>query len=756
MILKLALSTLVVMLLICSWPMPAQADGVIIPEPPPHVPPVRVPNLTIKYHRVTVTIDNQVATTKIDQVFVNESPYDVEGTYIFPLPEDASISDFAMYVDGKRLSAEVLDADEARSIYEDIVRQRRDPAILEYIGRSAFRARIYPIPAHSEKRVQLEYSQILAMDQGVVRYVYPLSTEKFSPRPLEEAVVTIRLRSEEPIKSIYCSSHDVAIDRRGDHNATISYEEYNVVPDKDFELYYTISPEDFGLNLLSYRRKDEDGFFLLLISPKIEVTQQEIVAKDVVVVLDTSGSMRGEKINQAKEALDFILDNLNPEDRFNIISFSTGVHAYADQLVPASESKDARRFVRDLRAVGGTNINRALLDALDQAQGERPQAQGGRPQDQGGRPQIIIFLTDGLATEGVIETERIIFNVREAASESARIFTFGLGDDVHTILLDTIAQEHKGASAYVRPGQDIEAEVSRFYAKVSSPLLADLYLDFGGIRVEDVYPYPLPDLFAGTQLIVVGRYRRGGNADITLRGTIDGIEREYLYRENHFRNEGGASFIPRLWATRKVGYLLSEIRLHGENRELIDEIVEVSVRYGIVTPYTSFLIDEEEDALTDAGRERLAAQEMAPTANAARAPAFGAGAVEKSVTQESLRTAHSVPGSTHEQVKHMRDKSFILREEIWTDTTFDPSRMKTTRLAFGSDAYFSLLSIHLEWGAYFSLGEEVIVVLDGEVYQVVRGDQGVEHNPSTTPIPSPIYSDHLLQHIWQWIRGLLD
>jgi len=503
------------------------------------------------------------------------------------------------------------------------------------------------------------------------------------------------------------------------------------------------------LNLLSYRRKEEDGFFLLLISPKIEVTQQEIVAKDVVMVLDTSGSMRGEKISQAKEALEFILDNLNPEDRFNIVVFSTGVHAYADQLVPASESREARRFVRDLRAVGGTNINRALLEALDQAQGEHPQSQGGRP-------QIIIFLTDGLATEGVIETERIISNVRKAASESARIFTFGVGDDVHTILLDTVAQEHRGASAYVRPGQNIEAEVSNFYAKVSSPLLADLVLDFGGVRVEDVYPYSLPDLFAGTQLIIVGRYRHGGNADIALRGTIDGHEQEFLYRENHFRNEGGASFIPRLWATRKVGYLLSEIRLHGEDRELVDEIVDLSVRYGIVTPYTSFLIDEEEDALTDAGRERLAAQEMAPTANAARAPAFGAGAVDKSVAQESLRTAHSVPGSTHEQVKHMRDKSFILREGIWTDTTFDPSKMKTTRLAFGSDAYFGLLASHPEWGSYFSLGEEVIVVLEGEVYQIVRGDQDVGHDPSPTPTASPIYSDHLLQHIWQWIQGLLD
>ena len=733
---KITLAIAIGVLLICSWPLPAQADGVIIPEPPPDVPPIRVPNLTIKYHRVTVTIDNQVATTKIDQVFVNESRYDVEGTYIFPLPEDASVSDFAMYVDGKRLSADVLDADEARSIYEDIVRQRRDPAILEYIGRNAFRARIYPIPAHSEKRVQLEYSQILAMDQGIVRYVYPLSTEKFSPRPLEEAVVTVRLSSEEPIKSIYCPSHDVAIDRRDDYNASVSYEEYDVVPDKDFELYYTVSPEDFALNLLNYRRKGEDGFFLLLISPKIEVTEQEIVAKDVIVVLDTSGSMRGEKITQAKEALEFILDNLNEEDCFNIVSFSTGVHTYADRLVPASEAKEARRFVRDLRAVGGTNINRALLDSLDQAQGERP--------------QIIIFLTDGLATEGVVETVQIISNVKKAASESARVFTFGVGDDVNTILLDTVAQEHKGASAYVRPGQNIEAEVSNFYAKVSSPLLADLSLDFGGIRVEDVYPYPLPDLFAGAQLVVVGRYRRGGNTDIALRGTIDGLERDFLYRENHFSNEGGTSFIPRLWATRKVGYLLNEIRLHGENRELIDEIVDLSVRYGIVTPYTSFLIDEEEDALTAAGRERLASREMDSTAGAAPAPAFGAGAVEKSVDQENLRTARSVPGSTHEQVKHMRDKSFVLREGIWTDTTFDPSNMKTTRLAFGSDAYFNLLTSHPTWGAYFSLGEEVIVVLDGKAYQVSASSASAE------PPEPPIYSDTLLQRFWQWVQGILD
>jgi len=703
---KTILAAVTVILAICCAPVTVWADGVIIPDPPPHIPTVRIPNLTIKYHRVTVTIDNQVATTKIDQVFVNESGYDVEGTYIFPLPDDAAVSDFAMYVDGQRLSGEVLDADEAREIYEGIVRERRDPAILEYVGRNAFRARVYPIPARSEKRVQLEYSQILTMDQGLVRYVYPLSTEKFSPRPLEEASISIRLRSEEPIKSVYCSTHAVAIDRPDDHNASVSYEEYDVVPDKDFDLYYTISEEDFGLNLLSYRRRDEDGFFLLLISPKIEVTEQEVVAKDVILVLDTSGSMRGEKLTQAKEALEFILDSLNEDDRFNIISFSTGVHSYAEQLVPASESSAARRFVRDLRAVGGTNINRALLEALEFAAGERP--------------QIIMFLTDGLATEG------------------------------------TVAQEHRGASAYVRPGEDIEAQVSSFYAKVSSPLLADLELDFGSIRVEDTYPYPLPDLFAGTQLVAVGRYRNSGGTDIIMHGTVDGMEQEFVYPENYLRHEGGASFIPRLWATRKVGYLLNEVRLHGETRELIDEIVDLSVRYGIITPYTSFLIDEQDDALTDSGREAIVAREMIASGPATEAPAFGAGAVQKSVTQNNLRTARSASTSKHEQVKYVGDKTFVLRENTWTDTTFDPSRMKPTRLAFGGKEYFGLLTDHPEWGAWFSVGEDLIVVLDGEAYEVSSSPTVPEAAPDPTSDPPRLYSDNLIQRFWRWVEDVFD
>ncbi|MGQ9626056.1 MAG: VIT domain-containing protein [Anaerolineae bacterium] len=686
---------------------PALADGIIIPEPPPHVPITEVPNLTIKYHRVKVTVEDQVATTHVDQVFVNEMPYEVEGTYIFPLPEEVSISEFAMYVDGERIEGRIMDKDEARRIYEDIVRSRKDPALLEYIGRNAFQARIFPIPPNGERRVELEYSEILPMEQGLVKYRYPLDTERFSARPIEEVSISMEVRSQEAVKAIYSSSHEIAVDRISDYHFRVGYEEYDVQPDRDFELYYSVSEEDIGLNLLSYRPSGEDGFFLLLVAPRLEVEEKEVVAKDVIFVLDTSGSMKGEKLDQAKEAVEFVLDNLGERDRFNIIAFSTGLSLYAEELVPATEGAEAKRFVQKLRAAGGTDINRALLEALSLAEDEE-------------RPLVIIFLTDGLPTEGEVESDRIIRNVDEAAGPQVRLFAFGVGDDVNAILLDTIAQEHRGASAYVRPGQRIDEEVSAFYAKISAPFLADLKLDFGEIGVEDTYPYPLPDLFIGSQLVLVGRYRQGGSTTITLSGETGGKVQEFTYEDINFRDRGGEPFIARLWATRKIGYLLNQIRLHGESRELVEEIVDLALRYGIVTPYTSFLVEEGVDVLRRERRDAVIEGER--QFFRAPAPEAGAPAVEMALEHEALRKAETVGQATAAEVKNVRDKAFILKDGIWIDTTYDPDRMETVKIGFGSETYFAFLAAHPEWGPYFALGEHIIVVLEGQAYEVMEGD----------------------------------
>jgi Ca-activated chloride channel family protein len=717
----------------------AYADGVVIVEPPPGVPAPRAPNLVVEYHRVSVEITDQVATTDVDQVFLNDTQYDLEGIYVFPLPEEAAISEFAMYVDGERWEGEILPREEARQIYEDIVRRRLDPALLEYVGRDTFKASIFPIEPGDERKVELTYSQILDNEGGLIKYVYPLDTERFSAQPLEEVVISVKVRSAQPIRAIYSPSHDVAIDRIDEHTVNVSFEASDVLPDRDFELYYTVSDDEFGLNLLSYRESGEDGFFLLLLAPTVEVDEREVVAKDVILVLDTSGSMEGEKIEQAKGALEFILEHLNPEDRFNIVAFSTGVRVYEREPQPATRADQAQRFIDDLRAVGGTNIDLALAEALAMANGERP--------------QIVIFLTDGLPTEGVTDTDRIVADVDRQISENVRVFTFGVGDDVNTFLLDTVAQDNRGASSYVHPQESIEEEVSSFYAKVSMPLLANVELDFGDLRVEDTYPYPLPDLFAGTQLVVVGRYREGGRTDVVLRGEVNGEEQRFVYENLKFSNQGGEEFIPRLWATRKIGYLLNEIRLHGEGRELIDEIVDLSVRYGIMTPYTSFLVEEEQDIFTPEGREE-AAHEMWMQATAMPAPAVGAGAVEDAENREALRSTDKAADGG-EQVKYAGDKVFVLRENIWTDTTYDSS-MDTVKVGFGSEDYFGLIAAHPDWGHYFSVGQEVIVVLDGTAYQVSEGDFPSIDIPVDMPSPDTATSPwDLLAQLIEWVMSLL-
>jgi Ca-activated chloride channel family protein len=717
--------SIVVTVLLLNFAQPALADGVIIPDPPPlpDLSPLRETWLTICYHRVTVTIEDQVAVTRVEQEFLNEHDWEAEGTYIFPLPEGAAVSEFIMWVDGTPVEGKILEAGEARQIYEDIVRRRRDPALLEYVGRGAVQARIFPIPPGGSRKVELEYSQVLPVENGLVRYVYPLNTEKFSARPLEDVSVRVEVRSRDAMHALYSPTHQdrIYVERDGDYRALVGYEESDVLPDQDFELVYTVSQEDVGLNVLTYRDAPDDGFFLLLVAPTVEVEKGRVIPRDVFLVLDTSGSMEGEKIEQAQEALIYVLEHLNTEDRFNVIGFSTGLQQYGRGLRPASEAREAAEWVRRLEAVGGTDINRALLEALAQADPERT--------------TVLIFLTDGLPTEGVTEIERILANVESAAPGNVRLFPFGVGDDVNTVLLDTLAEQQRGATGYVRPDERIDEEVSAFYAKISTPVLADIELDFGDVLVEDIYPYPLPDLFAGTQLILVGRYRDDGGAQIKLTGHVYGEQREFTY-EGYFRTDGGDEFIPRLWATRKIGHLLTQIRLHGEKREWVDAIVSLSVRYGIITPYTSFLI-EEDDILTAEGQEDAIEKFLVmPTPSA-----YGAPAAEAAAEQAEMREAEAVSGGTMPEeaaqvVRLVGSKTFKLQDHVWTDTAFDPSRMTTIQVGFGSDDYFDLLVSRPEWGTYLALGERVVFVAEGEAYEVVVGEtEPVEVPPTHTAEP---------------------
>lgn len=660
------------------------ADGIIIP-------PQGV-EISVKYHRVTVEITDQIAHTEIDQVFLNDTDIDsVEGMYIFPLPKDASFSNFSMYVDDEEVKAKVYDADSARAIYESIVRRNLDPALLEYVGRGLFQARVYPILAKGEKRIKIAYSELLKYDSDVYRYLYPLSTEKFSSRPLEDVSVSVTLTSSNPIKTIYSPSHKVTVQKIDDYHATVIYADENVTPDRDFVLYYTVSPDDIGMNVMTHAPSGEDGFYLFMAAPKLDIDESNIIKKRILFVFDRSGSMSGQKIVQAKDALQFCVSNLNEHDLFNIIDFSSDVRQFESGPVAATAEniQAATSYIASLSAGGGTNINDALLTALDKT-------------EEDSLANMVIFLTDGQATVGVIANEEIRQNVKNANSHDARLFIFGVGYNVNTHLLDHLSEENHGVSTYVSPDESIEAAVSSFFTKINNPVLSDLLLDFGSISIYNHFPRELPDLFKGSQIIQFGRYTNSGNTTISLSGKVNDADQAFHYDTNFPVENPDNDFVPRLWATRKVGYLLNEIRLNGETQELIDEIVALGKRYGIITPYTSFLI------LEDNPSENNFADLDAETGKDAFAAAENIG---------DYRGADNPGDVMSTYLRYAGNKTFFMRDSFWVDSEFTGEET-LIEVGFASDAYFELLAHNPGLGQYFAIGKNLVVSVGDVAYKV--------------------------------------
>jgi len=721
------------LLLVCSGI--AFADGIIVPGPPwprppypPHPVPRPVPRispLNIRYHHVKVEIDEGVAVTHIDQVFHNPNNFPLEGTYLFPIPEGASISKFSMDIDGKQVEGELLEKNKARKLYEDIVRRMRDPALLEYVNRRTFKARVHPIPANGEKRIKLEYSEFLPLDSGLRTYRYPLNTEKFSGKPLDDVSVVVRIRSKQPLKSIVSPSHKVDVARKSDHEATVSYEAVKTLPDKDFVLYTTVSEADFGVSLVTFREKDHKGYFMAMVSPGVEIDEEKVIVKDMVFVFDTSGSMvQDDKIGQARNALEFCLRSLNRDDRFNIIDFSTAARTFREEPVPASAANVAAgvKYAKGLKARGGTAIAEALATAVAMADGAE-------------RPFMVVFLTDGKPTIGAREPNDIIAEVKKAARGRLRLFTFGVGYDVNTLLLDRLASENRGTREYVVPGEDIEIKVSSFYRKIGSPVLSEVRLEFDGIKVEDVYPRPFDDLFRGSQLVAVGRYDGAGDHAIRLSGTVNGRKRTFTY-EGRFAGEDTAhEFLPRHWATRKIGYLVDQIRLHGDSKELKSEIVRLSRKYGVMTPYTSFLVVEDDKhlerptpagaALRRAGRPQRLAMERAADALSMSA---GKGAVQFSLRTRTLRKegiaapeAFLGAAQAREIVVRVGNRTYYQHDNVWIVSTYDETmhRRDLVRVRYLSDEYFELTRRLPALAGAFALGDRVIAEAGGRFYEVL-------------------------------------
>ena len=717
----------------------AAAQGIILepsrivtPRPPTrriHRAPVRLIE-----HRVKITIDNQVARTDVIQIFHNPNPVGVEGIYLFPLPEGAAVADFTMSMGGKQITGELLNAQRASEIYRSIVTRRDDPGLLEYAGRGLIRARLFPIPPRGNTKVTLSFGQVLQPDAGLVELTYPMRSRAFGHGRMKTAGEIV-VRDAAGIANLFSPSHKLDVVQKPDGSWIASFEENVAQASRDLRILYALGNKEFGVSLSTHRATGEDGYFVLLLSPRTSAKKVKVIPKDVIYVVDTSGSMGdrgGKKMKQAKRALNYALGRLNPGDRFNIISFATEARPYKQALVGVTDESIAAaiKHVDGLVATGGTAIHDAVVQALGVARAE-------------GRVPIVIFLTDGEPTIGPVEPKTILAAAARANAAQARLFVFGVGYDVNTRLLEDLADANRGSGSYVTEGEDIEQKVSALVDRVSSPVLTDVKVTIDGIEVRDIYPRQVGDLFRGQQVVMVGRYRGDGAKAIRLSGKLGTEEVNYVY-EASFPRTAERDYLPQLWAVRRVGFLMSEVRRNGPQKELVDEVRRLGTRYGIVTPYTSFLVVDERELArrrllrlpppgTPAARRAREADEetvaeatelesrMDDARNAFdKGLASGRGAVGGVVDVSRLKKAKSTSGLVDRGIRRIGGKTFRWTSGAWIDIDYAIRKLHdgpSVDVVYLSDEYLKLLADN-KLARLLSVGKNVTLLYDGRLINV--------------------------------------
>ncbi|MHC4955462.1 MAG: VIT and vWA domain-containing protein [Planctomycetota bacterium] len=690
-------------------------------------------------HRAKIVIEDQVARVEVVQVFHNPNPWQMEGIYLFPLPEGAAVADFTMSMGGKQITGEILDSNRAREIYRSIVRRRDDPGLLEYAGRRLIRARLFPIPPRGDTKVTLAYGQVLRPEGGLIELTYPMRSRAFGHGRVKMSA-EIEVKDKAGVSNLLSPTHRLDVVQKDDGRWIASFEEASAAPERDLQILYALGNKEFGLSLSTHKPAGEDGYFVLLLSPRTSAKRVKVLPKDVVYVLDTSGSMGdrgGRKMKQAQRALNYALGRLRPGDRFNIVSFATEARPFREALVPASPEniKAAVEHVEGLVATGGTAIHDALVAALSMAEEKQRAA---------GRVPLVIFLTDGQPTIGPVEPKSILAAAARSNAAKARLFVFGVGYDVNTRLLGELADAHRGSGTYVTEKEDIEHKVSALVDQVSSPVLTDVSVKIDGIDVHDVYPRRIGDLFRGQQVVLVGRYKGKGAHAVRLTGRLGAETVEYVYEASF---DGGArrKFLPQLWAVRRVGFLLGEVARNGAQKELVDEIRRLGIKYGIVTPYTSFLVVDErelarrrmrgtmpgvggpppspevrrrlESALRDLDEEAEAAAEAKDALD--KGSVSGRGAVGGSKAAGKLKKAKSPSKLAGRGIKRIAGKTFRWRDGVWEDIDYTNKRFDgpLVEAAYLSDAYMKLLEDDA-LARLLSVGPNVTVLYKGTLYRV--------------------------------------
>jgi Ca-activated chloride channel homolog len=667
---------------------------------------------------VRVTVDGRVARVEVEERFRNTGSRVAEGSYIYPMPGEAVFTNFSLWIGDQEAKGETMNAEQARAIYEEIVRRRKDPALLTFAGHGLVRAQVFPIEPGDTRRVLLRYTQLLTRAGDALRLRYAFGNRGTA----SDISYSVTVSNAAAYGTPYSPTHRIEARRLGERL------EIEVATDAagQLELFLPAREGLVGASLVTHAPGGEDGYFMLLLAPANAGSGAE-VPRDLTLVVDVSGSMSGTKLEQAKAALNQALGTLSPKDRFRVIAFSSQVRRFRDGFVAASRANltDAREFVDELGADGGTNIAGALDAALD------------APADADNeRLSLVVFMTDGVPSIGEQAPDKI---AEQAAGRigRTRMFTIGIGHDVNTYLLDRLASRGRGTSEYVGPGSNVEAAVGLLLSKLRYPALVNLRIAETPLTLSQTLPAQLPDLFYGEELVVFGRYKGHVSGTVVVTGERNGRRERIAVPASFPASEPANEFIPRLWAARQIGNLTRQIRLEGAATDLVDQVRQLGLRYGIVTEYTSYLVQEPANIARPGAPVPLREEQIGGARNSAAQT--GAGAFEQARASAKLSDSKTLAATDSAasarlqslardqhvapETRRVGGRLFIQRQRVWTDVA-QTDRITVTDVAAYSRAYFDLVRQLPEVAPYLSVGEEILIA--GRQASVRIGPSGVE------------------------------
>ena len=709
--------------------------------------------------RAEVRILEQVGTTTMDVGLRNPTRQIQEAEMLIPVPEGAVVRSFTFAGSAKESTAKLLPKHEAQSIYRSIVAKLRDPALLEFSGSSLIRSSVFPIPAGGTQQVRVVYEHVLKADGNRIDYVLPRS-ESFEASAIPWSI-SLRISASAPISGVYSPSHQVAVEHSGNQHATVRTVSDKQLEPGPFRLSYLAKASSVSASLLAYPdARVGGGYFLLLAGVPADMQQQALAMKrEVTLVLDRSGSMQGQKIEQARAAALQVLEGLEFGEAFNIIDYSDQVEKFSQKPVikDAATLRQARDYIKRIRAEGGTNIHDALVEAMRQ-----PPTASMLP--------LTIFLTDGMATSGETRESAIRSSVVKTNVHKRRIFSFGVGYDLNAPLLTSISSATRATPTFVFPNENVEVKVSQVFKRLSGPVLAEpqlATLDRTGAvttrAVRELLPAELSDLFEGDQLVVLGQYQTDDPLHFRLSGNHLGAPRTFDLKFDLSKATTRNAFVPRRWASRKIARLVEIITEAGSDttsarsaypassssmvaynssrmnsmpaparpfdpklKELVDEIVRLSTEHGVLTEYTAFLATDGTDF---SNLESLNTRARESLMNNAQSVRSGIGGVSQAVNSVSQKSQANMNRSNFyftqnmerveiTSVQQITDRTFFKRNNRWVDANALQNEKAKPDLVveFGTPEFYKLVDQLLRDGreGILALSGELLIVVDGK------------------------------------------